>query len=338
MHIIDYNKIDDRNAQIDDCSLYRISHQYPRIRFHRNTMATSSEDLRAFSYLVGIGVTHSIAPPMHDYTAQSLGFNWKFLAQECPTVDDAVSLFRKPTFAGGVVTMPYKSTIMKHLDGLDEYALKIGACNNVYRAADGSLRGTNTDWRGIKGCLLSVPTEGNGKVALIIGAGGASRAALFALHDQLGCNTIYIVNRDTSEYEMLSQDAQIYGDKLKLIHVQTVQHAKDLQAPVYIVGTVPDFEPSNPAEIEVRDIVNQFLTSETKGLLLDMCFKPRRTRYIKLAEHHGWKTVEGTEIIGHQVPEQYRLWCGEDSSRRIDMNMVWKVLRQAADDSKAINF
>lgn len=301
-------------------------------------MATQSEDQRAFSYLVGIGVTHSIAPPMHDYTAKSLGLNWKFIAQECPTVEDAVALFRKPTFAGGVVTMPYKSTIMKHLDGLDDYALKIGACNNVYRAADGSLRGTNTDWRGIKGCLLSVPTERNGKVAMIVGAGGASRAALFALHDQLGCETVYIVNRDTSEYEMLLRDAQIYGDKLNLIHVQTVEQAKELQVPLYIVGTVPDFEPSSPAEIEVRDIVIHFLSNEKKGLLLDMCFKPRRTRYIKLAEHHNWKIVEGTEIIGHQVPEQYRLWCGEDAASKIDTAEVWKVLRQAADDSHAINF
>lgn len=301
-------------------------------------MAGSAEDQRAFCYLVGVGVTHSIAPPMHDYVSKSLGFNWKFIAQECPTVEEAMVLFRKHSFAGGVVTMPHKTAIMKRLDGLDGYAVKISACNNVYRAADGSLRGTNTDWRGIKGCLLSATAEGKGRPAMIIGAGGASRAALFALHDQLDCSTVYIVNRDVDEYERLLQDAQIYGNKLNMKHVQTLQQARELEAPFYIVGTIPDFEPSTPAEIEVRNIVNHFFAHKPTGLFLDMCFKPRRTRYIKMAESHGWKTVEGTEIIGHQVDEQYRLWCGEDAARRIDHAKVWKVLRQAADDSPAINF
>src|SRR5690242_16181646 len=80
---------------------------------------------RAYTYLVGIGVTHSIAPPMHNYIAKSLGYDWEFRAQECPSVEHAINLFRQPTFAGGVVTMPYKRTIMDHLDGLDEYATKL---------------------------------------------------------------------------------------------------------------------------------------------------------------------------------------------------------------------
>ncbi|EXJ78923.1 shikimate dehydrogenase [Capronia epimyces CBS 606.96] len=302
---------------------------------------TPQNDERAFTYLVGIGVTHSVAPPMHDFIARSLGYDWKFLAQECPSVEDAVALFRKPSFAGGVVTMPYKTSIMQHLDGLDEYATTIGACNNVYRAADGSLRGTNTDWRGIKGCLLQGDPqgEGKGKPALIIGAGGASRAALFALHDQLQSNPIYVVNRDRAEVDALVKDAQAYDGRVQIIHLRSVDEAKALPAPYYIVGTVPDFEPKSPEEIAARDVVEHFLSSSAeKGVLLDMCFKPRRTRYLKLGEKHGWKTVEGVNIIGHQIQEQYRLWAGEKASERINTKGAWEVLLQAADKSPAINF
>jgi quinate dehydrogenase len=299
---------------------------------------TATKDERAYTYLVGIGVTHSIAPPMHNYITQRLGLDWRFIAQECPTVEDAMALFRKPTFAGGVVTMPYKSTIMKHLDGLDEYTIKIGACNNVYRFADGSLRGTNTDWRGIKGCLLGASTEGKGKAAMIIGAGGASRAALFALHDQLGCNKVYVVNRDIGEVDALLKDAKVYEGSVDIIHIHSVEQAKDLETPYYIVGTVPDFEPKEPAEIEVHNVVEHFLSSRRDGTLLDMCFKPRRTRYIKLAEQYGWKTVEGTGIIGYQIEEQYRLWCGEDVLSRLPVEGAWKALNNAAEASTAINF
>ncbi|KAK6371457.1 hypothetical protein LTS17_008707 [Exophiala oligosperma] len=301
----------------------------------------SSKDERAFTYLVGIGVTHSIAPLMHDFIAQSLGYNWKFIAQECPTVEDAMALFRKPTFAGGVVTMPYKGTIIKHLDGLDEHAITIGACNNVYRASDGSLRGTNTDWRGIKGSLSDGDSQGKGKgrPALVIGAGGASRAALYALYDQLQCNPIYIVNRDAGEVDALRKDAEVYGDRIKIVWVRSVEGGKSLVAPFYIVGTVPDFEPQSPEEIAGRDVIEYLLSSTSeKGVLLDMCFKPRRTRWLKLAEKHGWKTIEGTGIIGHQIEEQYRLWVGEDTAKRIDVDAARAVLQNAAETSPAINF
>lgn len=135
----------------------------------------ANADKPKYLYLAGIGVTHSIAPPMHDCIARSLGYDWKFIAQECPTVQDMMALFRAPSFAGGVVTMPYKQTIMPHLDALDDLAIVLGACNNVYRTPNGKLRGTNTDWRGIKGCLLNASEKGRGKPALIVGAGGASR-------------------------------------------------------------------------------------------------------------------------------------------------------------------
>ena len=298
------------------------------------------DNQRKFAYLVGIGVTHSIAPPMHDIIAHSLGYNRRFLAQECPTVEDAMALFRKPSFAGGVVTMPYKTAIMAHLDRLDDYCIKIGACNNVYRATDGSLRGTNTDWRGIKSCLTFASEEGKGRPALIIGAGGACRAAVYALYEELGCVPIYVVNRDGDEVKTLLEDTKPYGNGLQITHLRSAQEATNLaEMPYYIVGTVPDFEPQTSTEIEARDILITILSSSReKGVLLDMCFKPRRTRTLKLGEQYGWTTVEGTGIIAHQIDEQYRLWCGEEDSKRISRQEAWGVLQTAAGKSPAINF
>ncbi|PWY87134.1 shikimate [Aspergillus sclerotioniger CBS 115572] len=299
-------------------------------------MSVQNQDQRRFAYLVGVGVTHSIAPPMHNYSFKSLGYDWEFISQECPTVEDAMALFHQPTFAGGVVTMPYKRTIMDHLDGLDEYATRLQACNNVYRAADGSLRGTNTDWRGIQGCLLGAREEGRNRPAVIVGAGGACRAAVFTLHVQLGCNPIYIINRDRSEVTALLEDTKKEYDTLEMIHVERAEQVADL--PFYIVGTVPDAEPSTAEEKEVHRIVDAILSSPKKGVFLDMCFKPRKTRFLKAAQKHGWATVEGTEVIGHQMLEQYRLWCGDDASQRVPVAGAWSVLRQAAEESSAINF
>lgn len=307
------------------------------------TTVNGTTDQRKHLYLAGVGVTHSIAYLMHNYIAQSLGLPWQFINQECPTVEAMMELFRAPAFAGGVVTMPYKQSVMKHLDELDDLAITLGACNNVYLTSSGKLRGTNTDWRGIKGCLLDASSKGRGRPAMIIGAGGASRAAVYALSAELDCRTVYIINRDDGEVAALLEDAQAYAQDAQtgphLIHIKSVDQAEQLDTPYYIIGTVPDFEPKTEQELESKFILMKFLSRDgEKGVLLDMCFKPRLTRHIKLAENCGWQTVQGTGIIGHQIEEQWRLWAGDEVSKRVPKEEAWAVLQKAAEESKAINY
>jgi quinate dehydrogenase len=297
-------------------------------------------------HLVGLGVTHSIAPKMHNYIAKSLGLPWTFYSTECSTLDDVLSLAKARTTAGLVVTMPYKNSVMKHIDELDELAGMIGACNNIYYKI-GDLRkvcGTNTDWRGVKGCLLEQgdekerPSAASPGTALIVGAGGASRAAIYALSTQLHCPTVYVLNRDDQEVEDLIRDAQKLPKIPTILHVKTLEQAKELSTPYYVVGTVPDFEPKTETEMMVTAILESFLSRPENGVLLDMCFKPRRTRMMQLGERLGWSCVEGTHVIGYQIEEQWRLWAGEEYIQKLDKQGAWDVLMKAASDSPAINF
>ncbi|KAE9380089.1 shikimate [Stipitochalara longipes BDJ] len=312
------------------------------------TLNGTSKDQRKYLYLAGVNVMHSIAPPMHNYIAKTLGLPWQFINQECPTITSVVELFRAPTFAGGVVTMPYKKAIIPFLDEFDDLVKMLGACNNVYLTKDGKLRGTNTDWRGIKGCLLSGTksgaNEGKGKPALIIGAGGASRAALYALFADLECEEIYIVNRDEKEVADLLEDSKAYSAsssrELRLRHVTSVQQAEELEAPYYIVGTVPDFEAKTEEELNARKIIKTFFGKEEKGVLLDMCYKPRNTRILMMGKDNGWVTVDGTGVIAHQIGEQWRLWAGagEVGKKEVPKEKAWEILRKGAEESAAINF
>ncbi|KAJ5281806.1 hypothetical protein N7478_007178 [Penicillium angulare] len=297
-------------------------------------------------HLVGVGVTHSIAPKMHNYIAKTLGLPWKFYATECQTIDELHELGQKPTTAGLVVTMPYKGSIMGRLDELDDLVCIIGACNNVYYK-DGDVRrlcGTNTDWRGIKGCLLEKgdegrrPTKESPASALIVGAGGASRAAVYALTMHLHCPKIYVLNRDDQEVLDLIRDSGRLPTVPEIVHVKSLEQAESLEGPYYIVGTVPDFAPSTDSELTVTSVLEYFLSRSEKGVLLEMCFKPRRTRMLKLAEELGWPCVEGTHVIGYQIEEQWRLWAGEKLMSKLDSAGAWRVLNEAAEESKAINF
>ena len=292
-------------------------------------------------HLIGVGVKHSIAPPMHNYIAKSLGLPWQFFSTEAESIDQAIELIRSPTCAGTVVTMPYKTSIMAHLDKVDDLARSIGACNNTYWQ-DGKIVGTNTDWIGIKGCLLEKakkPDCDAGAPALIIGAGGASRAAAYALCCHLNVTTLYIINRDDSEVKALLEDTRKLSPAPAVVHVQSIPHAQSLeQAPYYIVGTVPDLEATTESERTVAAILEHFLSREQKGVLLDMCFKPRLTRTMKKAQGLGWSTVEGTHVIGYQIERQYELWAGKEKAQSLDTRGAWDVLLRSADESTAINF
>lgn len=302
-------------------------------------------------HLIGVGVGHSIAPIMHNHICAALHKPWTFVATEASTVDDAMQIMKDtPNFAGAVVTMPYKKSIMAHLDGLDPMAVKLGACNNVYIRSDGKLQGTNTDWRGIKGCLLAASEEGLGKAAMIVGAGGASRAAVYALAVELKCPVIYVVNRDDQEVQDLIADTRALLAKSgseeqvsKIVHLRGLEQARELPVPYYIVGTVPDSRPETDSEKMTIMIFDHYLASaKERGVFLDMCFKPRITMKIKLARRYGWETVEGTEIIGHQIYEQYRVWTGPESDEQVVSPQLaeeaWETLRAAAVQSKGINF
>ncbi len=316
-------------------------------------MAIQSEQStphRGHLYLIGAGVTHSIAPPMHNAIAASISKPWTFSALECPTLQDMLNAFHSPAFIGAVITMPYKQSVIPHLSGIDPHATLIGAVNNVYLTPDRKLRGTNTDWEGIRGCLLSADPDrqGRGRPALIIGAGGASRAAVYALKNEFGCDTIYVINRDEREVAQLLSDARAYGGgdsdgdaALEIIHVTSVTQARSLPTPFYVVGTVPDVEPRSEAELTMRSVLEVFLGCEAKGVLLDMCFKPRETRTLKLGRAEGWRCVEGTEIIGYQIGTQWGLWTGEGEEGvrgRISEEEAWRVLRREAEESTVINF
>jgi quinate dehydrogenase len=301
-------------------------------------------------HLIGIGVGHSIAPLMHNYICKSLGKPWTFVATEAPTIEAAMEIMTASDFVGAVVTMPYKKTVMSHLDGLDPLAVKLGACNNVYITSDGKLQGTNTDWRGIKGCLLAASDKGVGQPSMIVGAGGASRAAVYALAVELKSPVIYVVNRDVQEVEDLIADTQALLSSpdskeplCKIIHIHDVEQAKTLADPHYIVGTVPDSVPNTASEKMAIRIFDYYLANAKEtGVFLDMCFKPRITRKIKLARSHGWKIVEGTEIIGHQIQEQYRVWVSPESNDEVVSPQLasdaWATLRKAAGESTGINF
>jgi quinate dehydrogenase len=292
----------------------------------------SSEQARSLVYFAGGVGSSSIAIAAHDYISQCLGKDWKMTVLATASLDEVVQAFRAPQFAGGIITMPFKKTIIPYLDEVDDLVATTGACNVVYLTAEGRLRGTNTDWVGIKNALLSADPLTAGDCAMIYGAGGASRAAVYALSRGLGYENIYVVNRDDQEVADLIEDTNNYtGLRPNIVHIRTLQQAQSLPSPDYIVSTIPDFPARTPGEINARAIVTEFLSrrSSKLGVLLDMCYHPLLTENLQLARHHGWVAAEGVQVVGHQLKDMWKLWTGNEITEENEA-VMWELLQQAA--------
>lgn len=227
--------------------------------------------------------------------------------------------------------MPNKITFMPRFDVLDEKVRGIGAVNTCYMrlGEDGKRRliGTNTDCVGIRESLLQVPSvcqSQQGRPALIFGAGGAARSAIYALFTWFGPSEIYIVNRLKEEVDVLVAGMEESLPGVKLRHVQTLRDTEKLLSPVICVGTVPDLEPQASNERLTWRIGEKLLSRMGgTGVLLDMCYMPSpMTRLAKLGQREGCHVILGSTVLVRVVIAQATLWM----EREIDARVVDRTL------------
>lgn len=284
-------------------------------------------------YIAGGPGGDSISPAVHEVVAKSLGMEATCEFLRLSSIDHVMKIYRARNFAGGLVTMPHKRTIIPFLDHYDDFVKILGACNLVYLTPNGQLNGTNTDWKGVYGAILEqVPDPPRGSIGMVVGAGGASRAAVYALWEKLRCSKIYVVNRDNQEVEELLEDSHQHGDHYNpdIVHVRTVTQAQELASPSFVVCTVPDFEAVTEEEIEARDIYIEFLGRNTiqKGVVVDMCYHPLLTRNLKTAQRLGWKTVQGHTVVAHQFALQWKYWTGKDIAMDGLFELIQKLIEE----------
>ncbi|KAI0836626.1 NAD(P)-binding protein [Hypoxylon sp. FL0890] len=273
------------------------------------------QQLRTF--LFGYPLHNSLAPLLHAKLFKQLELPWTYSLMETEDASKFVPSLREPNVIGCAVTMPYKVSMMSAVDEVTTEGKIIGAINTVFirKAQDGRLLyiGTNTDCIGVREAFLQnfpdVLKHSTGKPGLVIGAGGACRSSIYALWKWLGTNKIYLVNRLESEVTDVIQSLKSAGFEGELIHVATVAMAEALEAPVLVVGTIPDIPPRDEGEVTAREIVATFLSKEIKGYLLEMCYHPKpRTELFEMATVAGWKVLYGTEAMIYQGIAQQALW------------------------------
>jgi 3-dehydroquinate dehydratase type I len=240
-------------AALHACSVF------PRLRF----------------YIFGTAVAHSLSPALHNAAFEAYGLPHSYQIYESSTLNGIQRLIQSPNFGGLSVTLPFKHEVIPLLQTISDDAKAIGAVNTIVPIRQGrhvvALHGENTDWIGIRTCILKNLTPVNAitarSTALICGAGGMARAAIYALQ-MLGVENIFLCNR-----------TQLRADNL----AKYFNEARPLSKHRTIVHVIPSLESPWPTNHPLPSVVVSCIPtysingSETPHFVLPVAWLQSRT-------------------------------------------------------------
>ncbi len=246
--------------------------------------------------ILGTYALESRSPAMHNAFFERIGRNAVYVPFQEERLEDFVRSAKALGVAGLSVTLPFKQAIKPHLDAVDARASEIGAVNTVV-VRDGAWTGYNTDREGVF-TPLSAKGDWSQKNAVLVGAGGAARAAAFALRD-VGVELRVLARDEARAKELAERVGATFGalDELRDISWDLLVNATPLG--------------SSGESLPVGSIASD-------ALVFDMVTVPERTLLIASARASGAATITGLEMLAAQAVHQAELWTGE-RPRREDM-------------------
>lgn len=259
-------------------------------------------------YLFGKPISSSRSPVLHNTLFRQTGLPHQYSLFETDSVSDIRDLIRAPHFGGASVTIPLKLDVIPLLDDVSAAAQAIGAVNTIVPIPVAGKRvqhllGDNTDWLGMVFCLRSAGLVKRARAspggALVVGSGGTTRAAIYALHS-LNYSPIYMVARNSAAVKTI---AESFPAEYDIQPLETTEQAAALTSslPHVIVTTIPADKPidTNMREVLVAVLHHPGASEGTRGLL-ELAYTPRHTALMQLAEDAGWRTIPGLEVLAAQ--------------------------------------
>jgi 3-dehydroquinate dehydratase / shikimate dehydrogenase len=262
--------------------------------------------------VAGNPISHSLSPIMHLTAFRRENVNAVMLPLKVRVLDDLLTVIRELPLDGVAVTMPLKQEVLPHLANMDPLTAKIGACNTLRTGADGKLYGFNTDVAGVVR-PLEKRMRLKGAHILVLGAGGAARAAVFGLVEK--GSEVYIVNRTHEKAVSLARKAKAHVLK---------QNALGKNHFDAVINTTPCGMTGIKQQLPIKE--NELNAS----LVFDMVYTPLETPLLKLAKARGLAVVSGLEMFVQQGARQFEIWTGKPAPESEMLRVVELELRRRA--------
>ena len=269
--------------------------------------------------VIGAPIGHSLSPIIQNAALHAAGLDYVYTALpvRADALASAVRGLRDAGIAGFNVTIPFKTEIIPLLDALSEDARRIQAVNTVV-IEDGRLVGYNTD---VAGFLAGFAERGialTGKKAVLIGAGGAARAALWGLL-RSGVSSVAIGVRSVEKGAALAADFTTDGDVRAVSFDDAAWIAACSDADIVVqttpLGMTPHTEEMPPVDAAVIN---------PSAVVYDLIYTPAETRFLREARAQGCETINGETMLVAQGAEAFHLWAGV----RPDMELMKRTLRE----------
>jgi shikimate dehydrogenase len=247
--------------------------------------------------VLGFPVSHSRSPAMHNAAFHALGLDWRYIKLPIPPDRFAETVRALPAsgYRGLNVTIPHKLAALELADEASEAAKAIGAANTL-TMADGQIAADNTDAPGLIDALGEPPT---GR-ALVLGAGGAGRAAAWALKD--AGMEVLIWNRTPERAEQLAQD----------LGVEAAAEPTDVD--LVVNATSVGLDPATTEDHALREL--RLSTVDCRlSTVIDLVYRadgsaPPITTW---ASRAGARVVDGLEVLVRQGARSFELWTGREA-------------------------
>ena len=261
--------------------------------------------------IFGYPLSPSLSPAFQQAAFNHYGLDVRYLAWETPpeSLAEEVAKLRSGDFLGANVTIPHKESVIALLDEIDPLAQAIGAVNTIVKTG-GRLVGHNTDAHGF---MRELKDDGNfdptGKRVLLLGAGGAARAAAFALCRE-GVATITIANRNVSRAETLA--AALHNDAVSVFAAildNTTLEPVALQADLIV----------NCTSAGMRHGDSEGQTPLSGGIIpheavvMDMIYNPQNTPFLSAARSAGATALGGLPMLIYQGAAAFEMWTGRQA-------------------------
>ena len=281
-------------------SLRELKHLYRAHRVNRQT--------RVYG-VIGNPVAHSLSPLLHNTAFQARKLNAVYLPFLVKDLRDFLSSAADFGLRGFSVTLPHKQAILKHLGTCETLAAEIGAVNTVTVRSDGSLYGSNTDYVGVLRSLQEKISLARSRI-LILGAGGSARAAAFALA-RAGSTVCICARRDSAARELARAAG---GEVIPRRAVRSESFDAILNA--------------TPIGMHPHTAISPLISRELHcRIVMDLIYRPERTRLLQLAAKKGIATVSGVEMFLAQGIAQWEIWMKRPAPEAAMRRAVLAALR-----------
>ena len=261
--------------------------------------------------ILGYPLAHSISPAVQQAAFDHYGLPVRYEAWSTPpdALGDEVSKLREGKYLGASVTIPHKEGVGAYLDGVDAWATSIGAVNTIVREGS-DLMGYNTDAYGFIKSLKEIGGfDPRGKRVLLLGAGGAARAAVFGLATE-GISSLVIANRTLHRARSLVEDirgsiAHVSAVSMDGAALEESSATADLIVNSTSIGMAHgDAEGRTPLDARLIP---------SRALAYDIVYNPPETPLLNEARKAGARTLGGLPMLIYQGEAAFQRWTGRDA-------------------------